>query len=140
VELSGQINEQMPEWVVERVMDMLNDHGKSLRGSRVLLVGVSYKKDIPDMRESPALKVLEKLHQKGARLSYHDPHVEALPWHYGGLQSRPLTPETLAETDCAVLLTDHSQLDYEMLVRCAPAVLDTRNALKGFRQENVTRL
>jgi UDP-N-acetyl-D-glucosamine dehydrogenase len=140
VELAGQINDRMPEWVVERVMDVLNDYGRSLRGSRVLLVGVSYKKDIPDMRESPALKVLEKLHQKGARLAYHDPFVPSLPWHYGGLASTPLTPETLAEIDCAVLLTDHSQLDREMLVRHAPVILDTRNALRDFRQPNVVRL
>jgi UDP-N-acetyl-D-glucosamine dehydrogenase len=140
VELAGQINDRMPDWVVERVADLLNDRGRSLRGSSILLVGVSYKKDIPDLRESPALKVLEKLHQKGAHLSYHDPMVASLPWHYRGLHSVPLSAETLAQADCVVLLTDHSQLDRELLVRHAPVVLDTRNSLKEFRQTNVVYL
>ncbi len=140
VELSGQINERMPDYVVERVADLLNDHGRSLRGSRILLLGVSYKKDIPDMRESPALKVLEKLHQKGAHLSYHDPFVPSLPWHYAGLASVPLTPDAVSGADCVVLLTDHSQIDHELLVRNAKAILDTRNALKGYRGGNIVRL
>ena len=132
VELAGQINEAMPDWVVERVADALNDCGRSLRGSRILLVGVSYKRDLPDLRESPALRVLEKLTRKGAQLTYHDPHVPELPWHYGGLQSVPLTAETLAGVDCAVLLTDHSQLDRELLAQHTPLLLDTRNALKEY--------
>lgn len=140
VELAGQINDGMPDWVVERIADLLNDRGRSLRGSQVLLIGVSYKKDVPDLRESPALKVLEKLHRKGAHVSYHDPLVPSLPWHYGGLQSVPLAEETLREVDCAVLLTDHSALDRELLVRYAPAILDTRNALTGHRQPSVIAL
>jgi len=140
VELSGQINDHMPEWVVERVADLLNDRGRSLRGSRIMLIGVSYKKDIPDMRESPALKVLEKLHQKGAHLSYHDPYVPSLPWHYGALQSTPLSVATLAETDCVILLTDHSNLDRDLLCRHAPMVLDTRNALKEHASPTVIPL
>lgn len=140
VELAGQINDGMPDWVVERVADLLNDRGRSLRGSQVLLVGVSYKKDVPDLRESPALKVLEKLHRKGAHVSYHDPLVPCLPWHYGGLHSVPLTDETLGEIDCAVLLTDHSALDRELLVRYAPVILDTRNALMDYRVASVVTL
>jgi len=140
IELAGQINERMPEWVVERVTDLLNDRGRSLRGSRVLLVGVSYKKDVPDMRESPALRVLEKLHQKGAHLTYHDPFVPSLPWHYGGLESVALTSQTLGSADCVVLLTDHSELDRELLAQYAPVLLDTRNMLQGYRQPNIVRL
>ncbi len=140
VELAGQINETMPDWVVERVADMLNDRGKSLKGSRVLLVGVSYKKDVPDLREAPALKVLEKLHRKGSHLLYHDPLVPSLPWHYGALESVPLTEEVLHGVDCVVLLTDHSCLDRDLLVRAAPVILDTRNALPGYRQSSVIRL
>jgi len=140
VELAGQINEGMPDWVVARLADLLNDHGKSLRGSRVLLVGVSYKKDVPDLRESPALRVLEKLHRKGAIVSYHDPLVPELPWHYGGLQSVPLTAAGLREIDCAVLLTEHSALDRELLAEHAPAILDTRNSFRGCRHPNIVSL
>jgi UDP-N-acetyl-D-glucosamine dehydrogenase len=140
VELAGQINEGVPDWVVERVGDLLNDRGRSLRNSRILLVGISYKKDIPDMRESPSLKILEKLHQKGAILSYHDPYVPSLPWHYGALQSSPLTAETLSQVDCVVLLTDHTNLDRELLANRSPIILDTRNALKNFPRPEVVRL
>lgn len=140
VELAGQINEHMPDWVVERVNDILNDRGRSLRGSKILLLGVSYKKDIPDMRESPALKVLEKLHQKGSILAYHDPFVPSLPWHYGALASVPLTREQLSEADCVVLLTDHSSLDRDLIARYSPALLDTRNLLREHPLPHVERL
>lgn len=140
VELAGQINERMPDYVVERVADLLNDRGRSLRGSRLLLVGMAYKKDIPDMRESPALKVLERLHSKGAHLAFHDPWVSGLPWHFGALQSIPLTPQNISDADCVVLLTDHSNIDKELLARHSKLLLDTRNAMKEFRQPNVVRL
>ena len=140
VELSGHINEGMPDWVVARIADLLNDHGRSLKGSRILLVGMSYKKDVPDMRESPSLRVLEKLTQKGANISYHDPFVPVLPREYGALQSVPLTEEAVTESDCVVLLTDHTQLDRSLLAGCSRALLDTRNALVGFEGPNVARL
>jgi len=126
--------------VVERTADLLNDRDRSLRGSRILLVGISYKKDLPDLRESPALKVMEKLHQKGAIVSYHDPLVPSLPWYYHGMESQPLSPGTLKAVDCVVLLTDHTGLDCELLARHAPLILDTRNALKGCRDPHVVRL
>lgn len=140
VELAGHINDRMPDWVVERVADALNDRGRSLRGSRILLLGMSYKKDVPDLRESPSLKVLEKLRQKGAELSYHDPLVPSLPWHFGGLDSVSLTEDTLAEADCVVLLTDHTELDRELLATHSPLVLDTRNAMQSFKQPNIIAL
>lgn len=140
VELAGQINEQMPDVVVERIADILNDRGRSLKGSRILLIGISYKKDIPDLRESPSLKVLEKLHQKGALLSYHDPYVPSLPWHFGALSSEPLTQQRLAETDCVVVLTDHTCLDREVIARFSPAVLDTRNSLRDYSLPHIQRL
>jgi UDP-N-acetyl-D-glucosamine dehydrogenase len=140
VEAAGHVNEKMPDWVVERVADMLNDQGRSLRGSRVLLVGVSYKKDIPDLRESPALRVLQKLHEKGAVVTYHDPLVPELPWHYGRLESVPLSAETLTQVDCVAILTDHSSVDSGLVVEHAPAILDTRNALRDFRSQNIVRL
>ena len=100
VEQAGQINERMPDWVVERVADLLNDMGRALKGSRVLLLGMAYKRDLPDMRESPSLKVLEKLHLKGALISYHDPFIPSLPWHYGALNSTSLTAQSVGEADC----------------------------------------
>jgi len=84
--------------------------------------------------------VLEKLHQKGAHLTYHDPFVPSLPWHYGGLESVALTSQTLGSADCVVLLTDHSELDRELLAQYAPVLLDTRNMLQGYRQPNIVRL
>ncbi len=140
VEQAGQINERMPDWVVERVADLLNDRGKSLRGSRILLLGVSYKRDVPDLRESPALRVLEKLHRKGADLVYHDPHVPALPWHFGGLRSQELTAEVLAESDCVIVLTDHLGIDWELVRQHAPIALDTRNAFKCAGGERIQPL
>lgn len=145
IELAGMINDQMPEYVVERVADGLNDHGKSLRGSHVLVLGVAYKKDVPDCRESPALKVIERLLRKGALVDYHDPHVPELsPGHHGGtlapMLSVELTPEVLRRADCVVVLTDHSGIDWEQVAEESSLVLDTRNALKRHRRPNVERL
>jgi UDP-N-acetyl-D-glucosamine dehydrogenase len=140
VELSGEINEGMPDWVISRIADMLNDRGRSLRGSRIFAIGVTYKKDLPDLRESPALRVLEKLRQKNALISYHDPCVPVLPWHFGALHSVPLTKESLSEADCVVILTDHTDLDRELLARYSPMVLDTRNVLKEYRSPTVVPL
>jgi UDP-N-acetyl-D-glucosamine dehydrogenase len=140
VETAGEINEGMPDWVISRIADLLNDRGRSLRDSRVLLVGITYKKDLPDMRESPAVRVLEKLVRKGARVSYHDPYVPELPIHYGFMASQELTAETLSSADCVVILTDHSNLDRDLIVAHAPAVLDTRNVLKGYDAPSVDRL
>ncbi len=140
VELSGHINDSMPDWVVERTGDLLNDRGRSFRGSQVLLLGMSYKRDVPDLRESPSLKVLERLLRKGAQVSYHDPYVPALPWQYSGLRSVPLTAATLQESQCVVLLTDHQRLDLELIAQHAPVLLDTRNAMKAFKSRNVVLL
>jgi UDP-N-acetyl-D-glucosamine dehydrogenase len=145
IELAGMINDQMPEYVVERVADGLNDHGKSLRGSHVLVLGVAYKKDVPDCRESPALKVIERLLRKGALVDYHDPHVPELsPGHHGSsltpMLSVELTPEVLRRADCVVVLTDHSGIDWEQVAGESSLVLDTRNALKQYRRPNVVRL
>jgi UDP-N-acetyl-D-glucosamine dehydrogenase len=130
----------MPDWVVERVADLQNERGRSVRGSAILMVGVSYKKDVPDLRESPALKVLEKLLCKGANVSYHDPFVPVLPRHYGAIPSVPLTRENVAAADCVLLLTDHSSLDRELLAEHACLLLDTRNGMKGYRGAHVVCL
>lgn len=128
IELAGEINLQMPRFVRELTAQALNRHKKSLNGSKILLLGVAYKKDVADMRESPAIKIIELLEQDGAEITYCDPHVPYL--HEGALELKAvsLTPETLAECDCAVIVTDHTAFDYNLIVKHAPLVVDTRNA------------
>ncbi len=133
IELAGEINAAMPEYWVARVVDRLNEQGKAARGSTVLVLGVAYKKDIDDIRESPALDVVRLLEQRGAVVRYHDPHVPRLKEDHIDLQSVPLTPDTLKSVDCVVIVTDHSGVDYELVARHAPVVVDTRNALAGAR-------
>jgi UDP-N-acetyl-D-glucosamine dehydrogenase len=129
IELAGEINAEMPEYWVGRVVDRLNEQGRAARGSRVLVLGVAYKKDIDDVRESPALDVIRLLGQRGAVVAYHDPHVRRLRDDGIDLASTPLTPETLAAADCVVIVTDHSAVDYTLVARHARVVVDTRNAL-----------
>ncbi len=135
IELAGEINTQMPQYVVRRVIDALNDAGKPLRGSKVCLLGVAYKKDVNDPRESPSFVLMELLREGGAVLSYNDPHVPRLPKmrHHDlpEMTSVELTPEFLAAQDCVLIATDHSAYDYEAIVRHAPLVIDTRNATKN---------
>ncbi|MBS1817933.1 MAG: nucleotide sugar dehydrogenase [Acidobacteria bacterium] len=135
IELAGQINGSMPEAVVHKIADALNTQRKSLNGSHILVVGVAYKRDIDDIRESPSLDVMAVLEQKGARVSYIDPFVPVLPgraWRGGrDLTSLQMGPGTLADVDCVAILTDHSSIDYATLAGSAPLVVDTRNAVKG---------
>ncbi len=143
IELAGHVNASMPHFVVEKVVDALNTRCKALNGSSVLVAGIAYKRDIDDIRESPALDVMALLHAKGARLSYADPHVPRLaagawPGHVG-LEAVPLTPASVARFDCVVILTDHRAFDYPMLVRSAPLLVDTRNAIRT-RHAHVFRL
>lgn len=129
IELAGEINAEMPEYWVARVADRLNDQGKAVRRSKVLVVGVAYKKDIDDIRESPALDVIRLLEQRGAVVSYHDPHVARLHEDGVELASVPLSAETLRAADCVVIVTDHSSIDYGLIAREAQLVVDTRHAL-----------
>jgi UDP-N-acetyl-D-glucosamine dehydrogenase len=129
IELAGEINAEMPEYWVARVVDRLNEQGKSVRGSKVLILGVAYKKDIDDIRESPALDVIRLLHQRGAEIAYHDPHVPRLREDGLDLTSLPLDASTLRTMDCVVVVTDHSKVDYAMVGREARVVVDTRHAL-----------
>jgi UDP-N-acetyl-D-glucosamine dehydrogenase len=134
IELAGEVNTAMPQHVVERVAEALNEDGKPVKGSRVCLLGVAYKKDVDDPRESPAFAVLELLRRRGARVSYNDPHIPSLPrmrHHSIRLDSEPLTPEFLAAQDCVVVVTDHSAYDFEEIVKHAALVVDTRNATAG---------
>lgn len=123
------INNRMPEYVAARIADLLNEDGRALKGSRILLLGVAYKRDVADIRESPALSILSLLKHKGADVQYHDPyiaHVDEAGWW----ESQPLTSDLLKSQDCVVITTDHSNVDYEQVVRHSKLVFDTRNATK----------
>ncbi|MGH7568256.1 MAG: nucleotide sugar dehydrogenase [Gemmatimonadales bacterium] len=129
IEIAGEVNAEMPEFWVGKVIDRLNDQSKAMRGSRVLVLGVAYKKDISDVRESPALDIIRLLHQRGAIVSYHDPYVPTLREDIVELASVPLTAQTLRAVDCVVLVTDHSTVDYALVARDARVVVDTRHVL-----------
>jgi UDP-N-acetyl-D-glucosamine dehydrogenase len=135
IELAGHINSSMPHAVVEKIADALNVQRRPLNGSRILVTGIAYKRDIDDVRESPALDVMGLLHAKGAHVCYSDPYVPVLAggaWRGGHtLHSQPLDAATLSETECVVIVTDHSTVDYDALVAGAPLLIDTRNATKG---------
>ncbi len=138
IELAGEINTSMPMYVVHRLAEALNDVGKPIRGSRIGIMGVAYKKDIDDPRESPSFKLIELLLARGAELSYCDPHIPVLPKmrHYvvPEMSSQQPTPEYLLGLDCVLIATDHSAFDYESIVQHASLVVDTRNATKHVRQ------
>jgi UDP-N-acetyl-D-glucosamine dehydrogenase len=138
IELAGYINGQMPQFVVDKVQNALNNQGKPVKGMRIHIMGVAYKKDIDDLRESPALDVMLLLRRRGAVVSYSDPHVPRLKLDGFELKSAP--EESAAAADCVVIITDHSSFDYAALVDRAPLIVDTRNALKGFRSERIVRL
>jgi UDP-N-acetyl-D-glucosamine dehydrogenase len=140
VELAEAINEGMPEHVVSRISDALNERGKALRGARILVLGAAYKRDVADVRESPALKVIAKLRQKGAIVRYHDPLVPEVNGTGEALHSVALTPREMESCDCAVVVTDHSSLPYRELVQRCRLIFDTRNALRRYRSDNVVRL
>jgi UDP-N-acetyl-D-glucosamine dehydrogenase len=138
IELAGYINGQMPHFVVDKVQHALNDASKPVKGSHIHVMGVAYKKDIDDVRESPALDIMLLLQQRGARLTYTDPHVPCLKLDGLAMDSSPV--ETAAKADCVVIVTDHSDFDYPRLAAEARLIVDTRNALKGITAANVVRL
>ncbi len=132
IELAGEINHYMPQWVVGKVADALNEQGKAVKGSRILVLGLAYKKNIDDTRESPAVEIMDRLQAKGAHIDYSDPHVPMFPrkrdYHFD-LQSVTLTPDSIASYDCLVLATDHDGFDYPQLLQHARLVVDTRGRL-----------
>jgi UDP-N-acetyl-D-glucosamine dehydrogenase len=142
IELAGEINTFMPYYVRQKTIEALNDRGRSIRGARILVLGLAYKKDIDDSRESPSLKIITLLQEKGAKVSYNDPYVPRVAGHreYPGLElkSVPLTKALLRKCDAVVISTDHTAYDYDMIVRNAPLVVDTRNAVKK-RRKNVVK-
>jgi UDP-N-acetyl-D-glucosamine dehydrogenase len=131
IELAGEINADMPHYVVGKIVDGLNEFGRSAKGSSVLVLGIAYKPDIDDPRESPALDVIGLLRQRGVSVTYSDPHIPTLDLFGDTLASKPLTAELLAASDCVVIVTNHRAFDYHLVVRHARLIVDTRNALRG---------
>ncbi len=140
IELAAHINDQMPTFAISRVADALNDRQRSLKGSKILALGMAYKRDTSDVRESPAIEVVKGLSEKGALVEYSDPYVASLELNGKTLQSVALKPEVLRAADCVVLLTDHSGFDYQMIATHSQVIVDTRNAMKAFPGPNVLRL
>jgi UDP-N-acetyl-D-glucosamine dehydrogenase len=138
IELAGEVNVGMPRYVIGRLMEALNGRGKALRGSKVLLLGLAYKKDVDDMRESPSLELIDLLRHHGAKVDYNDPHIPVVPPtrehpQFAGMKSVALTPANLRKYDAVLISTDHSKYDYAEIVATAKLVVDTRNATKGVK-------
>jgi UDP-N-acetyl-D-glucosamine dehydrogenase len=139
IELAGYINGRMPEFVVEKIQNALNDFAKSVRGSNVHVLGIAYKRDIDDVRESPALDIMLLLERLGARVTYSDPYVRRIQLNGGYLDAQEMLP-SVAAADCVVIVTDHSAVDYTSVVERSKLIVDTRNALKGFKSPKIVRL
>jgi len=139
IELAGEVNSEMPEYVCRRVADALNERERSVKGSQILVLGVSYKRDVDDVRESPALDILRILEKRGALVGYNDPGVPRLELDGVALSSRDLHP-AVAEADLVVIVTDHSSYDYPAIVEAARVVVDTRNATKGISSPKILKI
>lgn len=141
IELASEINTEMPYYVVSKVTDALNDEAKAVRGSHVAVLGVAYKKDIDDVRESPALDVIQLLEEKGARVTYHDPYVPSVRLEHGRIMhSTPYSLEWLESTDCVVIVTNHTVYDYGEILQHSSLVVDTRNATANYRHNGRARV
>jgi UDP-N-acetyl-D-glucosamine dehydrogenase len=144
IELASEINTNMPRYVVNRVMEGLNDHGKALKGSKALVLGAAYKPDIDDVRESPALDVIGLLRQKGAEVQYHDPYIPHIHHEYDGwkMDSVPDLMKAVKDADVVVIVTNHKQYDYKAIIESAKFVFDSRNATGklGKNSDKVERL
>ena len=141
IELAGEINNSMPAWVVEKLMLALNDRNKSLNGSKILILGVAYKENVDDMRESPALEILDLLIKKGAQVSYSDPHVPSLPKtrrHNFNFKSITITPDELSNYDATVVVTAHKDFNFDLIKNYAKLIIDSRGVYKE-RIGNVIR-
>jgi len=134
IELAGEVNRAMPEWVVGKVMDSLNNRGKALHGSKVLVLGIAYKKNVDDMRESPSVELMNILQKKGADVLYSDPYVPKFPRmrrHKFDLESTPLNPQLIEQVDCVLIATDHDDVNYNMILKHAKLIVDTRGVYQG---------
>jgi UDP-N-acetyl-D-glucosamine dehydrogenase len=130
----------MPAFTISTIADALNERGKPLKGSKVLSLGIAYKRDTNDVRESPALQVLEGLIEKGASVYFSDPYVQSILLKDQMIKAVELTPELIQSVDCVAILTDHSSFDYAMVAKFSALILDTRNAMKGFSRPNLILL
>jgi UDP-N-acetyl-D-glucosamine dehydrogenase len=144
IELAGEVNVEMPRYVVGKLEEALTERGGKLEGARVLLLGLAYKRNVADPRESPAFEVLDQLLHRGAQVSYHDPYIPQAPamrsWpELPPLQSVPLTAETLRAVDAVIVVTDHRQVDYELVIEAAPLVIDTRGICRDVQAANLIR-
>ena len=141
IELAGEINSGMPSYVMKKISQGLNERKITINGSNILVLGIAYKKNVDDMRESPSVFLMEKLRNRGANVSYSDPHVPVFPEmreHNFDLSSVELTPKSLETYDCVVLLTDHEKFDYNMIIKHSTFLVDTRGKLKE-RSERIMR-
>jgi UDP-N-acetyl-D-glucosamine dehydrogenase len=139
IELAGYINGSMPHFVLDKVQNALNDHAKPLKGSHIHIAGVAYKRNIDDVRESPALDVILLLEKRGAKVTYSDPYVPVLRLDGSQKAAEELIPAA-SKADCVVIVTDHSSFDYKALLEAAPLIVDTRNAMKGLKSDKIVRL
>lgn len=143
IELAGEINSQMPYYVVQKTVDALNKHGKSIKGARILVLGAAYKKDVDDIRESPAVKILTLLKDKGSNVTYHDPYIPIIE----GMRKYPdlimksvdLNNKILEKQDCVLIVTDHSNVDYKLILEKSKLVIDTRNIYQGYTSGKVVK-
>ena len=140
IDLAGYINGQMPHFVVDKIQGVLNDHSKPVRGSHVHILGVAYKRDIDDVRESPALDMIHLLSCRGAKVTFSDPHVARIRVDGGKELLAEETLQACSEADCVVIVTDHAAFDYPAILDCSKAIVDTRNALKGRVSPKISRL
>ena len=140
IELAGHVNGHMPDHVVDLVGESLNAQGKSVRGSKVLVLGVAYKADIDDVRESPSLDIMEKLRERGAKIEFTDPYVPSIKFAGSVMKSVPFTPTQLKRFDCVVIATAHKNIDYGVVLRWSKGIVDTRNALVGKKSAKIVRL
>jgi UDP-N-acetyl-D-glucosamine dehydrogenase len=140
LEEAEDINAQMPAWVTERIAGVLNDRGRAVKDAKILVLGVAYKPDVADVRESPAVKVINLLHRRGALLAFHDPFIDSVSMNGGTLRRTDLNNTAVARADLVAVLTPHSAYDLEWVAEHARLVFDTRNAYNGGRRPNVVRL
>lgn len=142
IELAGEINIKMPDWVIAKLVEALNNQGKALKGSKVLVLGIAYKKNIDDTRESPAAELMEILHKKGAIIYYSDPHVPVFPKkrnYYFDLKSVEINTDILSQMDCVLLATDHDQFDYDLIQKNSALIIDTRGRYRQRDLANVVK-
>jgi len=140
IELADEVNSSMPEYVIGLISDALNDKAKSIKKSKILLLGMAYKKDIDDLRESPALDVYEYLESRGAKVTYYDPYIPQFKWDNKIVKSKVYNDKLIKSQDCVVVLTAHSNIDYKSIVKNAKLIVDTRNATKGIRNKKIVKL